>query len=429
MKNILYLILLLPITLSSQNLYFPPISGQAWEEITPQSLNWNVGEIDSLLTYLDENNTKAFIVLKDGKIAIEAYFDDFTQDSNWYWASAGKTLCAFMVGLAQEDGYLDISDTTTNYLGQGWTGMAPELEEQITIYHQLSMTSGLNDQLPDKDCTDPDCLQYIADPGDRWAYHNAPYTLIQDVVEEATGQIFNIYLQSRLRNRIGMNGTFIPVGFNKVFFSTARSMTRFGLLMQAEGRWNTDQIMADETYYTDQFNTSNDLNQSYGYLWWLNGKSSFMVPTLQTVFPGSLFPDAPADMYAALGLNGQLIHVAPSEGIVLIRMGDAPNDSGGAVSLELTTEIWKRFNKVIDTSTSIHEPNTPASFKLSPNPVESEFYIHGTSGTYLIMNQSGRVVKHLENLENQPINIHHLPAGTYFVKHLGSNEVEKLIKY
>lgn len=429
MKNILYLILLLPITLSSQNLYFPPITGSEWEEVTPQSLNWNVEEIDSLLTYLDENNTKAFIVLKDGKIAIEAYFDDFTQDSNWYWASAGKTLCAFMVGLAQEDGYLDISDTTTNYLGQGWTGMAPELEEQITIYHQLSMTTGLNDLLPDKDCTDPDCLQYIADPGDRWAYHNAPYTLLQDVVEEATGQIFNFYLQSRLRNRIGMNGSFIPVGFNKVFFSNARSMARFGLLMQSAGRWDTDQIMTDEDYYNDLINTSNDLNQSYGYLWWLNGKSSFMIPTLQTVFPGSLFPDAPSDMYAALGLNGQLIHVAPSEGIVLIRMGDAPNDSGGAVSLELTTDIWTRFNKVIDTSTSIYEPNTPKSFNLSPNPVMSEFYIHGMSGEYLILDQSGRVVKHLNNLENQPINIHHLPVGTYFVKHLGSGEVEKLIKY
>lgn len=413
----------------AQNLYFPPISGSDWETATPQSLGWNDAEIDSLLTFLDENNTKAFIVLKDGKIAIEAYFDDFDQDSNWYWASAGKTLCAFMVGLAQEDGHLNISDPTSDYLGEGWTGLAPELEEKITIYHQLSMTSGLNDLLPDKDCTDPDCLQYLADPGDRWAYHNAPYTLIQDVVEEATGQNFNLYLQSRLRNRIGMNGTFLPVGFNKVFFSNARSMARFGLLMQAEGRWNTDQIMADETYYTDQLNTSNDLNQSYGYLWWLNGKSSFMVPTLQAVFPGSLFPDAPADLYAALGLNGQLIHVVPSEGIVLIRMGDAPNDSGVAVSLELTTDIWTRFNKVIDTSTSIQEPDLPISFRLSPNPVRNELHIHGLPGEYLILDQSGRVVKRVHTVENQPINIHHLSAGTYFVRHAESGEVKQIIKY
>ncbi|HAT63910.1 MAG TPA: serine hydrolase, partial [Flavobacteriaceae bacterium] len=61
----------------------------------------------------DANDTKAFILLKDGKIVLEQYFDDFTAESNWYWASAGKTLTATMVGIAQQEGFLDITNPTS----------------------------------------------------------------------------------------------------------------------------------------------------------------------------------------------------------------------------------------------------------------------------------------------------------------------------
>ena len=50
---------------------------------------------------------------------------------------------------------------------------------------------------------------------------------------------------------------------------------------------------------------SQNINNSYGYLWWLNGKSSFMLPTLQTVFDGSMIPNGPNDMIMALGANDQ----------------------------------------------------------------------------------------------------------------------------
>jgi len=43
------------------------------------------------------------IEVKDGKIVLEKYFGTFTKDSLWYWASAGKTLTAFLVGKAQDE--------------------------------------------------------------------------------------------------------------------------------------------------------------------------------------------------------------------------------------------------------------------------------------------------------------------------------------
>ena len=106
-------------------------------------------------------------MLKDGKIAIEKYFGTFTKDSLWYWASAGKTLTAFLVGQAQEDGLLSIGDSTSKYLGVGWPGLTPEQERKITIRHQLTMTTGLDDGLEDNHCTLDSCLQFLAEPGTR----------------------------------------------------------------------------------------------------------------------------------------------------------------------------------------------------------------------------------------------------------------------
>ena len=59
---------------NQSNLYFPPTSGSTWETVTPSSLGWNTSAISDFKTYLSNNNTRAFIILKDGKIAMEEYF-------------------------------------------------------------------------------------------------------------------------------------------------------------------------------------------------------------------------------------------------------------------------------------------------------------------------------------------------------------------
>lgn len=42
-----------------------------------------------------------------------------------------------------------------------------------------------------------------------------------------------------------MTGSFLPLGYNNVFYSNARSMARFGLLILNNGNWNGNQIMID----------------------------------------------------------------------------------------------------------------------------------------------------------------------------------------
>jgi CubicO group peptidase (beta-lactamase class C family) len=272
-----------------QNLYFPPIVGNEWETIDPTSLNWCETGNKALDDFLIEKGTKGFIILKDGKIVKETYFDTFTKDSVWYWASAGKSITSFMVGMAQEKGLLNINDKTSKYLGEGWTSLTPEQENKITIWHQLTMTSGLDDSGDDLDCMVPECLTYKADAGQRWAYHNAPYRLLHNVMAEAWGNSYQNFMNTQLTAKTGIGGLWL----DGVLYSKPRNMARFGLLALNKGTWNGQQILGDQTYVDAMSVTSQMINKSYGLLWWLNGQESFMLPGVQLAINRFLIPNAP----------------------------------------------------------------------------------------------------------------------------------------
>ena len=402
---------------SAQTIYFPAATaGSTWETTDPATLGWCPDRIDSLYNYLDLHHTKAFIVLKDGRIVLEHYFGTFTQDSVHYWASAGKTLTSTVVGIAQEAGFLDIGQPSSTYLGTGWTSETPAQEQLITVRNQLTMTSGLNDAGADPNCTAPSCLTYLADAGSRWAYHNAAYSLLQDVVAQGTGQTFNSYFNANLRNPIGMDGFWLLLNGDHLYISTARSMARFGLLAMNRMVWATDTILHDSAYFHAATTPSQNLNPAYGYLWWLNGQSTFMLPQTQFVFSGALMPDAPMDAYNALGKNDQLINVCPAEGIVVVRMGDAAEESL-QVSAYFNNIIWQYMN-ALDCNTGIHAADAPGGLELRPNPARSTVHVSLPSGAIpgviLVVDALGRTV--LSASGTADLNIAKLRPGVYLVK-------------
>ena len=328
---------------NEEAMYFPPIGSSTWETKTVASLGWNETQVQPLLDYLELKHTKGFIILHNGKIVMENYFNGHSATDPWYWASAGKTLTATVTGIAQQEGYLNINDKVSDYLGTGWTSAPLAKENLITNKHLLTMTSGLNDALGDD--VSPANLQYVANAGTRWAYHNV-YVKLQDVVAASTGQTWTNYFNTKLRDRIGMTGFWFQSGENRVYRSNTRSMARFGLLALNLGNWNGNQII-NNSYFRNSTSTSQNLNLAYGYMWWLNGKSSYRLPQTQFQFNGTLIPNAPNDMYCALGKDDQKIYVVPSKKLVIIRMGDAADGTNFALS-DFDNELWQKINAVIN---------------------------------------------------------------------------------
>lgn len=398
--------------------YFPPAVGE-WETTDASELGYCQDSLASLYDYLENTDTRAFLLIQDGKIVLEQYFQDFDRNSNWYWASAGKTLTAFLLGLAQEQGFLDIQDPTAQYLGEGWTALTSQQENDIQLVHQLTMTSGLNDE-GDLFCTDSECLTYEADPGTRWSYHNAPYTLLTDVVASATSTDYNVYTRQQLHETIGMQGAWLPNGYNRLYWSSPRSMARFGLLILNQGIWDGDTIMHDQEYFEAMIKPSQSLNESYGYLWWLNGQPSFMLPGSQFVFSGSLVPEAPVDAFFALGKNAQMLAIIPSQNRVVVRMGNDPGTD--LVSIEYGRSLFQKIEN-LECTTSADQINVGSpKIKTYPNPTldflnwECPERVHRIE----IWDAQGRPVLQLPvDTPHGKCFLQNLPKGIYFLKAVG----------
>ncbi len=396
-------------TLNAQ-LYFPPNGSNSWETLTFAEANYKSEAYQPLVDFLSESKSKGFVLLKGGKIVIEEYFEGFSQEDNWYWASAGKTLTSSIVGIAQQDGFLDIQDYTSDYLGENWTNCP---DDNIKIIHQLSMTSGLDYTVDNSFCTLPECLLCLNSPGTEWFYHNAVYTLLDKVIENATGKNYNTYTRNAITNKLGMNGFWLRTGDNNLYWSTPRSMARFGLMALAGGKWDGETIINEE-YFNQMTNTSQEINESYGYLWWLNGKSSFRLPSTTFTFNGSITPKAPSDMYAGLGANGQICMVIPSLDMVLVRMGNDPENS--PVPTTYVNDLWDKVQALLPT-TSIIEDQT-LSTSVFPNPISSSAFLtiqsNFTPDAIVLKCINGRVIKTFAGV--QTIQIPELNSGVYLVE-------------
>lgn len=328
----------------SETMYFPPLTGTEWETKTASSLGWNTDSIQSLKDYLVEKHTKSFMILVNGRIVMEEYMNGHTATDTWQWNSAGKTLVASTIGIAQQEGFLNINNPVSQYLGTGWTSEPIEKENLITSRHLLTMTSGIDDT---SDFVIKSNLTYLADAGTRWSYHNV-FQKLMDVVTDAANQDFETYFNLKLKDKIGMTGFWNYGIIFKIYHSDTRSMARFGILALNKGKWNNEQIL-NQNFFNESIATSQNINPSYGYLWWLNGKSSYMVPGGQTVYQGALVPDAPSDMYAAMGAEDQRIYVIPSKKMVIIRMGDASDPENPNFALSgFDNALWAKINAVIN---------------------------------------------------------------------------------
>lgn len=417
--NILFALLLVCcLSLQAQDIYFPSIDSEQWDIISHEELGWCDDKVDELITLNEDGNSKALIILKDGKIALEQYFGDHDATKNWYWASAGKSLTTSLIGIAQHDGILSIHDLTKEYLGE-WT-ICDDANNNITVRHQLSMTTGLDYTLG-INCTDVECLDCLNEEGQEWFYNNAPYTLLHNVLEHATNTDVNEYTRQKILDRIGMNGFWIPLDDNTIFFSTARSMARYGLMMLAGGDWDGIEILEDKMYYQDMISSSQNINPSYGYLWWLNGNESYRLPGSTFTFDGSFLPNVASDAYMAIGKNGQYILIIPSENVVIVRMGDSPDEN--LVPLNFLKEMMDVYNQLECTTSTNNLDSEVLEVELLNSICQTELKINNPiiGLNYRITNSSGYEVKN-GMLKEDYIDVAQMRRGLYIISFYKGNQ-------
>ena len=179
--------------LLTETMYFPPNIGSEWETVSLSSLGWNQNAVQALKDFLLQTHTKSFIIIINGRIVMEEYFNGHSAIESWEWNSSGKTLVATAIGIAQEEGFLNINNKVSDYLGIEWTNMPLEKEKLINVSHLLTMTSGIDDT---KQWVIKSNLTYVADASTRWAYGNV-FQKLMDVISNSTNKTFETFFNEK----------------------------------------------------------------------------------------------------------------------------------------------------------------------------------------------------------------------------------------
>ena len=145
-------------------------------------------------------------------------------------------MASVLFGIAQQKGLLHIDDPVVQYLGPHWSKASIEQEKKITLRHLLTMTSGLTNQ-----------LEYEADPGTKWHYNTIAYQKVMRALAKVAGKSENDLCREWLTGPIGMtHSSWVERTWYAGllgFVSSARDLARFGLLIQAQGKWNGTEIV------------------------------------------------------------------------------------------------------------------------------------------------------------------------------------------
>lgn len=305
--------------------------------LTPAAAGLDPTRLAPVLDTALATNSLSVAVARGGALVAERYAPAYGPDQAREVASVGKSLVAVLIGMAIADGHIRGLDQPAAAFVPQWAGTP---RAAITLRHLMSMTSGLDDAgLALRGVAgDQFALNAAAPlrdpPGTRWAYNTAVYHLLFHVLERAVGEPFSAYAQRRLLAPLGMAhttwltnlgaGAAGPVTNYYTAIASTPDLARFGLFMAGGGVWGGKRLLSAD-YVRVLTTPSQDLNPSYGLLWWLNSRPG-------TTFsgrgaPALRFPGSPPDTIAALGAGGQAVMIVPSLDLVVVRQGTNPPET------------------------------------------------------------------------------------------------------
>lgn len=325
-----------------------------WETAAPADARMDAAKLDAALKFAGEHASHGMVVVRGGKIVAEKYWKDWDKDSTGDMCSAQKSITSTLVGIAIEGGLIKGLDQSAADFLKEWKDTP---KEKITIRHLLSMTSGLHSSKRSdlfRALRSRDQEKYALgldlehDPGTFWAYGNPAYTLVNTILERASGMSRDEYAKKVLFTPLGMNHSECGWAVLNERFdlkhhaikSSCRDMARFGQFILQGGAWKGKQLLKKD-FIAEATKPSQDLNPAYGHLWWLNGSKKHRLPYDEDDSKGMLFPDCPPDAFAALGAKDSKIYVVPSLDIVVTRLGGAATKKGDVAPSEFDAPLLK----------------------------------------------------------------------------------------
>lgn len=277
--------------------------------------------------------TSAFVILKDGKMLFEKYWDKYSDESLTNSFSMAKSFTCLCIGAAIKEGKVK----STNQL---ISGFLPEYKGSgIRIKHLLQMSSGIDfgesygdpfgfmakayygtavyNLTLSKKSTKP--------PGVEWKYQGGNTLLLSFIVERATGKSLSSYFADNFWQPIGAKNDALWTLDKKegkersycCFYSNARDFAKIGQLILDSGKVQGSELIGLD-YFKASFSPVNlpdefgDTVNHYGYQWWLSN------------YNGTSF------RYAR-GILGQYIVIVPEWRVVFVRLGKKRDPTRNAV--------------------------------------------------------------------------------------------------
>ncbi len=282
---------------------YTPLPGDDWEVSTPAEQGLDPMLVAELYHEAAELETlKGLLIVKNGKLIAERYFNQGSVDELFDRASTTKSFTSALVGLALDQGCLtSVNQKMIDFFPE-FTGQIDDpRKELITIQDLLKMRGGY----PDEEYTPPffdilyssDNWHHIphlvdfpltSEPGSEFQYSNLTSHLLAVIVARACDTDLKSFSQAHLFAPLGAEvGDWYPdaddyhLG-NMGIFVSARDMAKFGLLYLDDGNYDGDQIIPSDWVsdslqrYSEDIKRGGDLisryglfrDIGYGYQWW-----------------------------------------------------------------------------------------------------------------------------------------------------------------
>lgn len=173
----------------------------------------------------------AIAILVDGELQYERTYGlanvelgvPVTVDSVFELASLTKQFTAAAVIILESEAKLSLDDSVANFIDD-----VPADWSDMSIRQLLSHTAGLADRFEETvddrmimDHSAEDMIRsamstpMIAKPGEKWSYSDQGYALLGQVIEQASGQTYGEFVQSRL---------LAPAGLGDAYFHSKQSI-------------------------------------------------------------------------------------------------------------------------------------------------------------------------------------------------------------